>query len=120
MDLMIYGFLILLDDLATVVNIVPRRVDTTGMSNGAMRCCRLASELSDRIAAIAPSAGTMAIETCRPRRPVSVLHFHGIKDTLVLFGGPDDRIPKNLRFDLADDSSGCRAVPRTPPARSPT
>ncbi len=58
----------------------------------------VASELSDRIAAIAPVAGTMAIETCRPRRPVSVLHFHRTKDTPVLFGGPDDRIPKNLRL----------------------
>ncbi len=67
----------LLDDLATVVNVDPRRVYATGMSNGAMMCYRLASELSDRIAAIAPVAGTMAIEPCRPRRPVSVLHFHG-------------------------------------------
>ena len=77
----------LLDDLATVVNVDPRRVYATGMSNGAMMCYRLAAELSDRIAAIAPVAGTMAIETCRPRRPVSVLHFHGTKDTLVLFEG---------------------------------
>ncbi len=94
----------LLDNLATVVNVDPRRVYATGMSNGAMMCYRLAAELSDRIAAIAPVAGTMAIETCRPRRPVSVLHFHGTKDTLVLFGGPDDRIPKNLKFSSAEDS----------------
>jgi polyhydroxybutyrate depolymerase len=108
----------LLDDLATVVNVDPRRVYATGMSNGAMMCYRLASELSDRIAAIAPVAGTMAIETCRPRRPVSVLHFHGAKDTLVLFGGPDDRIPKNLKFSSAEDSvrawakaDGCPEMP---------
>ena len=37
--------------------------------NGAMMCYRLAAELSDRIAAIAPIAGTMAIEDCRPRGP---------------------------------------------------
>ncbi|HMB06094.1 MAG TPA: PHB depolymerase family esterase [Isosphaeraceae bacterium] len=108
----------LLDDLATVVNVDPRRVYATGMSNGAMMCYRLASQLSDRIAAIAPVAGTMAIETCRPRRPVSVLHFHGTKDTLVLFGGPDDRIPKNLKFSSAEDSvrawakaDGCPEMP---------
>ena len=43
----------LLDDLATVVNVDPKRVFATGMSNGAMMCYRLAAELSDRIAAIA-------------------------------------------------------------------
>ena len=73
----------LLDDLATVVNVDPRRVYATGMSNGAMMCYRLAAELSDRIAAIAPVAGTMAIEICQPHRPVPVLHFHGTSDGLV-------------------------------------
>ncbi len=108
----------LLDDLATVVHVDPMRVYATGMSNGAMMCYRLAAELSDRIAAIAPVAGTMAIEICRPRRPVPVLHFHGTKDGLVLFGGPDERIPKNLKFLSVDasirawaEANGC---PQTP------
>ena len=94
----------LLDDLATVVNVDPRRVFATGMSNGAMMCYRLAAELSDRIAAIAPIAGTMAIDHCQPRRPVSVLHFHGTKDGLVLFGGPDERTPKNIKFLSVDET----------------
>ena len=108
----------LLDDLATVVHVDPRRVYATGMSNGAMMCYRLAAELSDRIAAIAPVAGTMAIEACHPRRPVPVLHFHGTKDGLVLFGGPDERIPKNLKFLSVDASirawaqaDGCPETP---------
>jgi polyhydroxybutyrate depolymerase len=108
----------LLDDLATVVNVDPKRVFATGMSNGAMMCYRLAAELSDRIAAIAPVAGTMAIENCQPRRPVPVLHFHGTKDGLVLFGGPDERIPKNLKFLSVEDSirawvkaNGCPETP---------
>jgi polyhydroxybutyrate depolymerase len=108
----------LLDDLATVVHVDPRRVYATGMSNGAMMCYRLAAELSDRIAAIAPVAGTMAIETFRPRRPVPVLHFHGTKDGLVLFGGPDERIPENLKFLSVDasirawaEADGCPETP---------
>ncbi len=108
----------LLDDLATVVHVNRRRVYATGMSNGAMMCYRLAAELSDRIAAIAPVAGTMAIEACRPRRPVPVLHFHGTKDGLVLFGGPDERIPKNLKFLSVDasvrawaEADGCPEIP---------
>lgn len=109
----------LLDDLETVVNVDPRRVYATGMSNGAMMCYRLAAELSDRIAAIAPVAGTMAIERCQPRRPVPVLHFHGTKDGLVLYGGPDERTPKNLWFQSVDASirawvkaNGCPESPR--------
>ena len=94
----------MLDDLETVVNVDPRRVFATGMSNGAMMCYRLAAELADRIAAIAPIAGTMAIEHCQPRRPVSVLHFHGTKDGLVLFGGPDERTPKNIKFLSVDET----------------
>lgn len=49
----------LLDDLTKVVNIDRKRVFATRMSNGSIMCYRLASELSDRIAAIAPVSGTM-------------------------------------------------------------
>jgi polyhydroxybutyrate depolymerase len=83
-----------------------------------MMCYRLAAELSDRIAAIAAVAGTMAIESCQPRRPVPVLHLHGTKDGLVLFNGPDDRIPKNIKFLSVEDSmrawvkaNGCPETP---------
>ncbi|MDR3639387.1 MAG: PHB depolymerase family esterase [Isosphaeraceae bacterium] len=112
----------LLDDLATVINVDPKRVYATGMSNGAMMCYRLAAELSERIAAIAPVAGTMAIDDCHPHRPVSVLHFHGKKDGLVLFGGPDERVPKNLKFLSVENTvrawahaDGCPQTPVTVP-----
>lgn len=108
----------LLDDLAIVVHVDPRRVFAAGMSNGAMMCYRLAAELSDRIAAIAPVAGTMAIDQCHPHRPVSVLHFHGTQDGLVLYGGPDERTPKNLKFHSVDETirnwvkvDGCPETP---------
>src|SRR5262249_2574796 len=89
-----------------------------GMSNGAMMCYRLASELSDRIAAIAPVSGTMATERCLNRRPVPVLHFHGTKDPLVSFGGPNEYVSKSLTFKSVHDSvlSWARAngCPETP------
>lgn len=77
----------LLDDLATVARIDQDRVYATGMSNGAMMAYRLASELSDRIAAIAPVGGPMGTAECRPTRPVPVMHFHGTADTLAPFRG---------------------------------
>jgi polyhydroxybutyrate depolymerase len=63
------------------------RIFATGMSNGAMMVYRLASELADQVAAIAPVAGAMATETCSPSRPVSVVHFHGTNDQFAPFGG---------------------------------
>lgn len=77
----------LLDDLTKVVNVDARRVYATGISNGGIMAYRLASELSDRIAAIAPVAGTMGTKTCSPKRPVSVLHFHGTDDRFLPFKG---------------------------------
>ena len=43
------------------------------------------AEMSDRIAAIAPVAGTIAIRESEPTRPVPVIHFHGTKDKMVPF-----------------------------------
>ena len=58
-----------LDDVGGVVHVDPKRVYATGMSNGGMMCYRLAAELSDRIAAIAPVSGTMSMDEARPRGP---------------------------------------------------
>ncbi|HEX3997717.1 MAG TPA: PHB depolymerase family esterase [Pirellulales bacterium] len=77
----------LLSDLATVAAIDRRRVFATGMSNGAIFSYRLASELSDQIAAIAPVAGSMGTATCAPIRPVPVIHFHGSDDDFCPIGG---------------------------------
>src|SRR5262249_18313802 len=50
---------------------------------------RLACELSNRIAAIAPVSGPMGVTTCNPSRPVSVLHLHGTDDDNARYnGGP--------------------------------
>jgi len=64
-----------------------RRIYATGLSNGAMMAYRLACELPDRIAAIATVGGTMQIDSCRPARPVSVMHLHGTADDRVPYEG---------------------------------
>lgn len=95
-----------LDDVESVLKVNKKRIYVTGMSNGGMMSYRLASEMSERVAAIAPVAGTMALEKYEPKRPVPVIHFHGTKDTLVPFNGPDRKkdIGKLLRFRSVDAS----------------
>jgi polyhydroxybutyrate depolymerase len=107
-----------LDDLEAVLNVDKKRVYATGMSNGAMMCYRLASELSDRIAAIAPVSGTIAIEKYEPKTPVPVLHIHGTVDNLVPFEGSSPTVDLILHFRSVEDSvaacvkcNGCRPDP---------
>jgi polyhydroxybutyrate depolymerase len=77
----------LLDDLATVVSVDVDRVFATGLSNGGIMSHYLASELSDRIAAIAPVGGPLMLEKPRNSRAVPVMHFHGTKDEFAPFPG---------------------------------
>jgi len=77
----------LLDAFAARLPIDLRRVHATGMSNGAMMAYRVAAELSERIASIAPVAGPLALESIAPSRPVPVLHFHGSLDQFTPLGG---------------------------------
>jgi polyhydroxybutyrate depolymerase len=77
----------LLDDLATVAKVDADRVFATGLSNGGIMAHYLASELSDRIAAIAPVGGPLMIAAPNARRPVPVMHFHGTADAFAPFKG---------------------------------
>jgi polyhydroxybutyrate depolymerase len=77
----------LLDDLIGSYAVDPQRIYATGISNGAVMTYRLAAELSDRIAAIAPVSGSMGTDLGAPKRPLSVVHFHGTLDEYVPFLG---------------------------------
>jgi polyhydroxybutyrate depolymerase len=80
----------MLSDLGTLVNLDPRRIYAAGFSNGAMLVYRLACEMSDTFAAVAPLAGTLFYTPCQPQQPVSVVHVHGLSDTVVPFAGGGD------------------------------
>lgn len=79
----------LIDELVTQLNVDPRRVYVTGMSNGAMMTHRLGIELSAKIAAIAPVVGTLFGDEDLPSSPVAALIINGALDTSVPpAGGP--------------------------------
>jgi polyhydroxybutyrate depolymerase len=109
----------LLDDLAKVVKVDPSRVYATGMSNGAIMAYLLASALSDRIAAIAPVGGPMGTETCKPKRPVPVIHFHGTHDAFAPFSGGKGKGVSGTDFFSVEHSvrawvkaNGCPTEPK--------
>lgn len=108
----------ILDDLTRRVYVDIHRIYATGMSNGAMMVYRLASELSDRIAAIAPVAGTMGTETVVTTRAVSVIHFHGSADKNLPIHGGYGRGLSGTNFYSVENSirkwvkvNGCRQEP---------
>ena len=110
----------LLDELALSTSVDPKRVFATGMSNGGIMTYRLASELSDRIAAIAPVGGPMGTKACNPKRPVSVIHFHGTADEFVPFNGGRGKGLSGTDFFSVPDSiatwveaDGCNREPVT-------
>jgi polyhydroxybutyrate depolymerase len=77
----------LIEKLETDYHIDEKRIYVTGMSNGAQMTYRLACELSDKIAAIAPSGSEGRFITCEPKRPVPTLHIQGKKDPCSLYEG---------------------------------
>ena len=113
-----------IDHVAAVREILDRvegewRVDTdrifaTGHSNGGMMAYRLACELSDRIAAIAPNAAVLVdkdlevqpprtLFACTPVRPVAVMHMHGDADTCSpMEGGRSTGLETSLRPPVSD------------------
>lgn len=96
-----------LKDVTARLSIDERRIFATGISQGGMMCYRLAcdSDLSGRIAAIAPVAGVMTVPPgdCRPSRAMPILHFHGKNDAVVPYqGGQGGRIDPVTRPSVAD------------------
>ena len=77
----------LLDTLFSKYSIDTTRIYATGISNGGFMAYRLACELSNRIAAIAPVSASMGMTSCNPQRPVPIISFHSYLDTNVPFNG---------------------------------
>jgi polyhydroxybutyrate depolymerase len=98
------GFaLAVIEDVAEVAALDRTRVYATGHSNGAMMAYRLAAEAAERIAAIAPVAGAMMLDTFAPARPVPVLHIHSVDDPRALYaGGVSETFGREIRHRPVD------------------
>jgi polyhydroxybutyrate depolymerase len=95
----------IIDLLERKYRIDHRRIFAAGHSNGGIMTYRLASTLSDKLAAVGVTAGSIGMidnrgDTLRiapPPHPVSVIHFHGLADPSVPYdGGPESDGPDNI------------------------
>ena len=94
----------IMDELSKELWIDQARIYACGLSNGGMMSYRLASELSDRVAAIAVVAGSVAVEDCKPKRPVPVLHIHGTADNVVPFQMTEKNMPPFMKLKTVQES----------------
>jgi polyhydroxybutyrate depolymerase len=78
----------LINHISSLYNIDPKRIYATGMSNGGGMTNRVACNLADLFAAVAPNAGAYDYsKDCNPSRPVPILAFHGLDDEGVPYEG---------------------------------
>ena len=77
----------LLNNLFANKPIDTSRVYATGFSNGALLCYRLANELTNRFAAIAPVAGDLVSYPWNPSKAIPIISFHSYLDQNVKYLG---------------------------------
>jgi polyhydroxybutyrate depolymerase len=105
------GFLrTLVEAIARQVTVDRRRVYVTGLSNGGAMSQRLACQAADLFAAAAPVSFPIALvppSSCQPSRPIPVLTFQGLTDSLVPYdgGGPFPSAAES--FALWRSADGC-------------
>ena len=105
-------------DAGALAAVDPARVYAAGFSNGALLSFKLACDMSDVFAAVAPVAGVLVTEPCQPSEPVSVIQVHGMTDTAVPYeGGQNPQAA--LRFPPIEESlavwaglDGCSGPPQ--------
>ena len=86
----------IIDYMVHNYGIDPRRVYATGISNGGFMSVRLALDLSEKIAAIAPVTAQMSIahDGRTPKMPISIMIVNGTDDPLVPYEGGHVRLFK--------------------------
>jgi polyhydroxybutyrate depolymerase len=114
----------LIDELVRSFAADPARVYVTGISNGASMTNRLGVALAERIAAIAPVAGTIGVQAAdrwQPARPLPVVYFHGTADPLAYYDGGSAGTYRGSALSAPDyvrwwaRHNGCAAAARSEP-----
>jgi len=91
----------LIDYLEESLNLDKNRIYVAGMSNGGLMCYRLATEIPDKIAAIAPVVASMTSyqeENFSPPKAISVLIMNGTEDPIMPWNGGNIVIKSEVKF----------------------
>jgi polyhydroxybutyrate depolymerase len=104
----------MLSDLGASFSVDSRRIYALGFSNGAVLAYRLACEMSDTFAGVAPVAGNLQLSPCEPQEPVSIIHMHGLRDEDVPYqgGGPLSLLPIEQLISEWARLDGCPDTPQ--------
>jgi polyhydroxybutyrate depolymerase len=109
------GFLVaLVDTLHHQFNIDFNKVYATGFSNGGFMSYKLACEVPDTFAAIAPVSGTMteaSLANCQPSVAMPVLHIHGTSDFVVSYTGNFGNVSAEAALEVWTGFNNCPAAP---------
>lgn len=109
----------LIDNIEELCPVDRHRIYATGISNGGMMCFRLANEMPDTFAAIAPVAASFNFEGEPVGKPVSVMMVNGLEDQFVPYNGGvgtkslQKRVdkPASYAVDYWRKRNACRVVP---------
>ncbi|WP_420641387.1 alpha/beta hydrolase family esterase [Candidatus Leptofilum sp.] len=84
----------IVDQMVAEYGIDPARVYATGISNGGFMSVRLALELTERLAAVAPVTAQLSVALAEqePDLPISIMIVNGTDDPLVPFDGGDVKL----------------------------
>ncbi len=77
----------MIDSISDQVGVDKSRVYVTGFSNGGMLAHRIATDLSDKVAAVAIVGGAMSGLESQPKSPISVMTLNGSDDCIVPSSG---------------------------------
>lgn len=87
-----------IEAIGKVATVDRNRIYVTGMSGGGRMSSRLACELADTLAAIAPVAGIQFARDCSPSQAIPIITFHSTDDVVNTYAkGNEERNPNWVR-----------------------
>ncbi len=96
-------FRAIFNEVATHATVDAKRIYATGFSNGGFMSYRLGCEAADLFTAIAPVAGGLSGQPCRPSRPLPLLAIHGDADGIIPYA---QQAPSTAAVAAANGCSG--------------